>query len=327
MVIEDNPDDALLIREMMKEEKDGRFAYSHAGTLGTGLQSLRSQKADIVLLDLGLPDCTGLDTLTCFKAEFPNLPAVVMTGLSDEETAGTALGMGAQDYLVKGSMNADMLSRVLRYSIERARADEDLLNSKLLLQRMLDNTVKAMGRLVELRDPYTSGHQQRAAALAAAIAAELKLEQPRIGIIKMAATIHDIGKMYVPSDILSKPGKLSKMELDLIRTHAQSGFDVLSDTDFPEPAARMVLEHHERLDGSGYPGGLQGNEMLLESRILAVADVVEAMASHRPYRAALGIAAAMDELSSNRGRLYDPDAVDACLRLFNENGFSFAEVG
>ena len=183
-----------------------------------------------------------------------------------------------------------------------------------------------MVKIVEMRDPYTAGHQQKVADLATAIAREMKLEDTRIDQLRMAAVIHDIGKMYVPSDILSKPGKLSDIEFSLIKTHSQGGYDIVKGMDFPCNVAKTVLQHHERLDGSGYPNQLKGEDTLLEAKILAVADVIEAMASHRPYRPALGIDKALEEISKNKGKLYDPDVVDACLELFNSGKFEFKSV-
>jgi HD-GYP domain-containing protein (c-di-GMP phosphodiesterase class II) len=202
--------------------------------------------------------------------------------------------------------------------------DEDITNRKESTERMrkaLGATVQAMAVTVETRDPYTAGHQRRVADLARSIATEMNLSTDQIDGIRMAAIIHDLGKISVPAEILSKPTKLTALEFSLIKTHAQSGYDILKDIDFPWPIARMVLEHHERMDGSGYPNGLIAEETLLESRILAVADVVESMASHRPYRPALGIDAALKEIEKNRGALYDTGAVDACVRLFREKGF------
>jgi len=173
-----------------------------------------------------------------------------------------------------------------------------------------------------MRDPYTAGHQRRVAELASAIAKEMRLPKEKIEGIHMAGLIHDIGKIAVPAEILSKPSKLSKMEMDLIKAHSQVGYELLKEIDFPWPVANIVLQHHERLDGVGYPQGLKGDEILLEARILAVADVVEAMASHRPYRPALGLDAALDEIKQGKGKLYEPAAVDACLVLF-EKGFTF----
>jgi len=209
---------------------------------------------------------------------------------------------------------------------ERKLSEEKLLKSYESLKKTLDDAINTMAKIVETRDPYTSGHQQKVAGLAIAIAREMKLEDIRIDQLRMAAVIHDIGKMYVPSDILSKPGKLSDMEFALIKTHPQSGYDIVKGMDFPCNVAKAVLQHHERLDGSGYPNQLRGEDTLLEAKILAVADVVEAMASHRPYRPALGIDKALEEISKNKGELYDPDVVDACLELFNNGKFEFNSV-
>ncbi len=152
------------------------------------------------------------------------------------------------------------------------------------------------------------------------------MEDTRIDQLRIAAVIHDIGKMYIPSDILSRPGKLSAMEFNLIKIHSQSGYDIIKGMDFPCSVAESVLQHHERLDGSGYPNGLKGEDILLEAKILAVADVIEAMSSHRPYRPALGIDKALKEISKDRGRLFDPDVVDACLELFNSGKFEFKSI-
>jgi len=175
-----------------------------------------------------------------------------------------------------------------------------------------------------MRDPYTAGHQRRVGQLAAAIARELGLPEDTMRGIELAASIHDLGKISVPAEILSKPTKLTAIEFMLLKNHAQAGFDIIKDIKFPWPIATMVLQHHERQDGSGYPQGLKGEQILLESRILAVADVVEAMASHRPYREALGIDSALQEIQRGRGTLYDAAVVDACLRLFAEKRFTFS---
>jgi putative nucleotidyltransferase with HDIG domain len=209
---------------------------------------------------------------------------------------------------------------------ERKLTEEKLAKSYESVKKTLDDAINTMVKIVELRDPYTAGHQQKVADLATAIAMEMKLEDTRIDQLRTAATIHDIGKMYVPSDILSKPGKLSAIELGLIKTHSQSGYDIVKSMDFPCSIANTVLQHHERLDGSGYPGGMKGEDTLLEAKILAVADVVEAMASHRPYRPALGIDRALEEISNNKGKLYDTAVVDACLELFNSAKFQFKTV-
>jgi PAS domain S-box-containing protein/putative nucleotidyltransferase with HDIG domain len=197
----------------------------------------------------------------------------------------------------------------------------DRKNSVDQLRKALGGTIQAIASVVETKDPYTAGHQRRVADLARTIAREMGLSQEQIEGLRVAGIIHDIGKVSVPAEILSSPRKLTSLEFSLIKIHVQAGYDILKDIDFPWPIARMVLEHHERINGSGYPNGLTGDQILPESRILAVADVVEAMATHRPYRAALGLNAALEEITQNKGVLYDPEAVDACLRLFRDKGY------
>lgn len=189
------------------------------------------------------------------------------------------------------------------------------------MQITLKATIDAMAVTVEARDPYTAGHQRRVSDLAHAIATEMNLPKGQIEGIRMAGLVHDIGKISVPAEILSKPRKLTNIEFSLIKTHAQSGYDILKDIEFPWPIARMILEHHERMNGSGYPNGLTGDNLLLESQILAIADVVEAMASHRPYRPGLGIDTALEEITKHKGIHYNPDAVDACMKIFREKRF------
>lgn len=204
---------------------------------------------------------------------------------------------------------------------DRKRAEEALLDATERLKESLAGTVQIISTVAEARDPYTAGHQRRSSDLARMIASEMGLPPDRVDFTRVAASIHDIGKVAVPSEILSKPAKLTDIEFTLVKSHPQAGYDILRDIEFPWPVAEAILQHHERVDGSGYPNGMKGDEILLEARILAVADVVEAIASHRPYRSARGIDAALEEISKNRGILYDPDAVDACLKLFREKHY------
>jgi PAS domain S-box-containing protein/putative nucleotidyltransferase with HDIG domain len=206
---------------------------------------------------------------------------------------------------------------------ERKGVEKELYETLEKLRRAIDTTIKVMVAAVEARDPYTAGHQKRTTNLARAIANEMVLSQEKIEGIRMAGTIHDIGKLSIPAEILSKPSSLTNIEFALIKTHSKNGYEILKDVESPRPLADIVHQHHERLDGSGYPQGLKGEEILIEARILAVADVVEAMASHRPYRPALGIEAALKEIEKNKGTLYDPQVVEVCLRLFREKGFGF----
>jgi PAS domain S-box-containing protein len=206
---------------------------------------------------------------------------------------------------------------------ERKRTEDALQESLEKLRKTLQGTVQAMAMTVEISDPYTAGHQRRVSNLARTIAQEMGLSKDQIDALRMAGVIHDIGKICIPAEILSKPTKLTDIELQLIHIHSQVGHDILKEIEFLWPVAKIVLQHHERMDGSGYPKGIKGDEIMIESRILAVADVVEAIASNRPYRPAQGFDVAFNEISKNRGILYDADVVDACLRLFNEKGFKF----
>jgi PAS domain S-box-containing protein len=206
---------------------------------------------------------------------------------------------------------------------ERKQSEQKLKNTLESLRKAVSATIQVMVSAVETRDPYTSGHQIRSANLARTIAAEMKLSQDQIDAIRMAGAIHDIGKLSIPAEILSKPTKLSEIEFSLIKEHARQGWEILGNVESPWPLAEMVYQHHERMDGSGYPRNLKGDAILIEARILAVADVVESMASHRPYRPALGIDKALEEIKKNSGTLYDDTVVEVCLRLFREKGFQF----
>jgi putative nucleotidyltransferase with HDIG domain len=205
---------------------------------------------------------------------------------------------------------------------------ENKQNSTLRALRKTTGTmVQVIERMLEIRDPYTVNHHQRVADLARAIASELGFSTDRIDGLRLAGLIHDIGKIALPAEILSKPTRLTEAELQLVRTHPKIGYDLIKSIDMPWPVAMTVLQHHERLNGSGYPIGISGNEILLEAKILAVADVVEAMSSHRPYRPALGMAKALEEISQNSGVLYEKDVVEACLKVLQQNGFGFRYEG
>jgi PAS domain S-box-containing protein/putative nucleotidyltransferase with HDIG domain len=212
---------------------------------------------------------------------------------------------------------------VTRDISERKRSKEKLQKSYDKLRDTMIATVNTLASTVEMRDPYTAGHQRRVTILACAMAEEMGLTEEQFDGLRMAGLVHDIGKFSVPVEILNKPGRISETEFSIIKHHAQAGYNILKEIEFPWPVAQIVLQHHERLDGSGYPQGLKNGGIMLEAKILAVADVVEAMASHRPYRPALGIDAALEEITKNQDILYEPEMVDVCKRLFNEKGFKF----
>jgi putative nucleotidyltransferase with HDIG domain len=211
-------------------------------------------------------------------------------------------------------------------NIETANHFENMKIKHSELQKAMDGVVHALSLLVGSRDPYTAGHQRRVAGLAREIAKEIGLSDWQSRGVFIAGLLHDVGKISVPSEILSKPGKITTNEFDIIKNHSRVGYDILQKIEFPWPVTRAILQHHERLDGSGYPEGLAGNEIILEARILSIADVVEAMSSHRPYRPALGLANALAEIKKGRGVLYDAAIVDVCLRLLNKNESEFDRI-
>jgi putative two-component system response regulator len=223
--------------------------------------------------------------------------------------------------LEKANVN---LEHLVRERTRNLNESKETLNATLgRLRKTLGAIIEALAAVVETKDPYTAGHQHRVADLARAIATEMGLTPEQLDGIRLAASIHDIGKIRVPSEILNRPGKILDPEMEIIKCHPEAGYEVLKNIDFPWPVAEIELQHHERADGTGYPRGLKAEEGLVEAKVIAVADVVDAMSSHRPYRAALGIESALKEIEKGRGTLYDPDVVDACLKLFREKGFKF----
>jgi putative nucleotidyltransferase with HDIG domain len=207
--------------------------------------------------------------------------------------------------------------------VHALRLDKNLHTTLDHLRSSMNSTVEAIASMVELRDPYTAGHERRVAQLACAIGKEMGLPERQVEGLSVIGYLHDIGKIAAPAEILSKPTRLTEIEFAMVKAHVQAGYDILKNLEFPWPVAQAVLQHHERMDGSGYPQGLKGEDIILEARILMVADVVEAMASHRPYRSAIGLEAALAEIVANRGKFYDERVVDACVSLFTEKGFKF----
>ena len=457
LIIEDHEGDAGLIKEIFSECTQAVYNLAFSRSLADGLEHLKKGTTDIVLLDLSLPDSTGMEALLKTHAISPDVPIVVLTGLDDKAVAFKAVREGAQDYLLKGRIDGSGLEKAVLYAIERQRLSSEMervsreiqsledklqimfesvsvgitfsdldgtivdinqsavsligavnkneligksafdlfvpedrheamenlkktlekgssgvleytllgrggrklqveMNATLLrdrtnypvgfvaitkdiserkeaeerqrksmqrLEKAMEGFVQTIAAMVEQRDPYTAGHQRRVSRLAVAMAAGMGIPEETVNAVYMAGMIHDIGKISVPAEILAKPTRLTDIEFDMIKTHPQVGYDILKNVEFPWPIADIVLQHHERLNGSGYPKGLKGDEILLESRIIAVADVVEAMSTHRPYRPALGIDVALDEIRKNRGTLFDPHMVDACFELFEKGEFTF----
>lgn len=452
LLVEDDRDYVRLMNDTIARTQGDKFQIESVGSLAEARKRLRKAGCDVMVLDLGLPDSTGVATVKKLHALAPEVPIVVLSGSDAEETVYDAMQEGAQDYVVKGHLAHQTLLRSIQYAVGRKRSENalreseeryrELANSlpevvcevkengiiafanrnafrqfgyepadlekglnvlqmiapddhakvKTDIQRVLSGknvagdeffclrkdgttfpalvfagpiagtsggiagfraivvditerkriemelqasaaqlrltlaqTVNVLSSAIEIRDPYTSGHQRKVALLACAISREMGFSEDRIEGLRVAGVLHDIGKICVPSEILSKPSALTAGEYALIKTHAQVGCDILKNVDFPWPVADVVRQHHERMDGTGYPNALAGEAILPEARIIGVADVVEAMSSHRPYRPGMGVEKALDEVVKGRGTLYDPSAVDACLTLFRNKQFVWEE--
>lgn len=321
-------------------ERSG-FRCRLVSTASEARAAMEEEAFDLALCDVQLAGESGLEVARHIVARYPDTAVVMVTGMDDPAVAREAMEIGTYGYVVKPFKSGELLIRLANALHRRHLEMENRLHRTLLeemvqartqaldatierLRKTLDGAVQAMALTVEARDPYTAGHQRRVAELAEAMAREMGFSPHGVEGIRVAGTIHDLGKISVPAEILSKPGQISGIEFAIIQTHSRTGYEILRNIDFPWPVADMVLQHHERMDGSGYPSGLQGEALLPEARILCVADVVEAMSSHRPYRPALGLAAAAAEIRGKRGILYDPASADACVALLEQKGFTFS---
>ncbi len=292
-----------------------RFARLDVAANGEeGLRAFQEFHHDVVVTDIRMPRMDGLSMAEAIKDISQEVPVVVITAYNEVEYFQRAIEIGVDRYITK-PVNTDLLLMAIVKATRVRFHQREVEEARAATLEAMNQVVAVLARAIESRDPYTDGHQKRVANLAAAVGAELGLSPERQMGIRLGSTIHDVGKIQVPAELLSMPRKLSDAEFALIKEHVRAGYEILGDAAFPWPIADMVYQHHERLDGSGYPQGLKGDEICLEARIIAVADVVEAMSSNRPYRVALGLERAREELKANRGRLYDPEVVDACLRL------------
>ncbi|MGD0169057.1 MAG: HD domain-containing phosphohydrolase [Smithella sp.] len=322
--------------ENIVEESEDRYRHI-CETAGDGILLLEKSKGAITHANLAVKAMLGYSRKECIGKKLTDIGFA--EGKCDiQEILRTLEREGIiyyNDTSIKNKAGQDIdvdvcminNSRFIQCNIRditgRKQTEEDIKQNFLRTRKALEATIHAISSLAEQRDPYVAGHQHRVADLACAIATQMGLTTDRIEGISMAAAIHDIGKISIPADILGRPTKLTGTEFNFIKTHAKSGYDILKDIKFPWPIARMIIEHHERMNGSGYPKGLSKDSTLLESRILAVADVVEAMTSRRPYRPSLGIDAALNEITRNKSILYDPEVVDTCLRIFKMNNYKF----
>jgi putative nucleotidyltransferase with HDIG domain len=321
------------------------------------LKKLKEGSIDLIISDIMMPRMDGFQFCRKCKKDdrLKKIPFIFYTATyTDKKDEEFALNLGAERFIVK-PVELKVFLNIIKEVIEKHKEDGliappeepikkeeiylteyskrlieklekkilDLEKSKKQVKHLFEDVILTMDKITEIKDPYTAGHQQRISQLAVTIAKELNLPQDKIEGIRIAALLHDLGKICIPVETLNRPSKLSEIEYSLIRDHPQAGYDILKSIDFSYPIVKIILQHHERLNGSGYPQGLKSEDILLEAKIIGVADVVEAMSSHRPYRPALGIDKALEEISQNKGILYDPEVVDTCLKLFKEKGFKF----
>lgn len=338
LIVDDEESIRLAFRELLEMEG---HVIAEAENVEQAKNHLGHTRFDVVVSDIIMPGLKGTDLLKIVRQQETGAQVILVTGEPTIETASQAIREGAFDYLAK-----PVSARELRDTVDKAVKIKQLHDEKILLaeenkryqnhleqlveqrtaelKKALFGIVTAMSVTVEKRDPYTAGHQLRVAQLAKAIAAKLHLPKEQIDGVYLAGVIHDVGKISIPAEILVKPSKLTKDEFSIIKTHPEVGYEILKNIEFPWPIATVVLQHHERLDGSGYPQGLKEPAILSEAKILAVADVVEAMATHRPYRPALGIGPALEEVSRNSGLRYDKEIVEICHGLFYLDQYQFS---
>ncbi|MEE9910536.1 MAG: HD domain-containing protein [Deltaproteobacteria bacterium] len=358
ILLVDDEEPILDIMTMMLADEG--YDLHTAGSAEEGLEILKEfPDFSLIISDQMMPGMTGVQLLTQARKLCPNALRVLLTGYTDTDAIIDAINNGGIHlYLTKPWHKDELLYSInqllskAELLIENRRLDElvkkqnaelmelnknleekvrlktlhldlrarELKTSYERIQLILEGTVLAMSKIVESRDPYTAGHEQQVARIARIIGQGMSLPHEQVEAIRIAGSLHDIGKIAVPSEILTKPGRLSHLEMEMVKTHSQNAYDILKTIEFPYPIAQIILQHHERMDGSGYPQGLKGQDILLEARIIGVADVLEAMSAHRPYRPALGIEMAIDEITRHRALLYDEEVVDACLRIYKQEG-------
>jgi putative two-component system response regulator len=327
LIVDDNPVNIDLLLNILK----GEYRFGVAKNGAKALEYLEQNKPDLILLDVMMPEIDGFEVCKKLKADprFTGIEVIFITALSDAKYIAQGFELGAVDYITKPFKAAEVKARVqthmaLKKMKEALNRQNIVLENQVKgktaqLQEMFNATVGGMALMAESRDPYTAGHQHRVAQFACDIAKDMKLPEDQIEAIRIAGVLHDIGKIRTPVSLLNRPGKLLKAEWELIKTHPVVGFKILKQIPFPWQIAEIVYQHHERIDGSGYPRGLKEDEILLEAKILAVADVIEAITSHRPYRPALPMEFAFNEVKNYRGKLFDKDVVDAFLKASINN--------
>lgn len=330
LAVDDTPASLKLVTDLLRSEG---YKVRSAINGELALSAAAARPPELVLLDINMPGMHGFEVCKLLKAraDTHDVPVIFVSALSETEDKVTGFEAGGVDYVTKPYQREELLARVrthlelyrLRHELERIVEERTaaLRASEVKIRSNLFDSVAVLAAAAEMRDPYTAGHQRRVASIACAIAKKMSLAAAQIEGLRLAAVVHDIGKIKVPMELLTKVGKLSGDEFSTIKAHALAGYEILNGIDFLWPIAQIVVQHHERVNGSGYPHGLANGDILVESRILAVADVMDAIMSARPYRVGLGLEAALREISCNRGSLYGEAPVDACIELFTKDGW------
>jgi len=364
ILIVDDEDSILNAFKRILADEDYDVHVANNGAEGLNKLRTARKPYSLIISDQRMPEMNGVQFFAQAKDIFPDAVRILLTGYADSDSIIEAINKGGvhlyftkpwheEEILlhIKQSLskveilaenkrlielikdkNKELteLNKTLEKKAEEKTNDlliqtEKLKESYKKSQMILDGIVRTLSKIIETRDPYTSGHEDQVAKIACKIAREMKLTEEQVSFIHIAATLHDIGKISVPSEILTKPSVLNNLEREIIKTHCKVANDVLVNIDFPYPVAEIIYQHHERMDGSGYPRGLKGEQIALEARIIGVADVIDAMASYRPYRAALGVEAAIEEIIKFKGITYDPVVVDACLKVYQKTAKNLIE--
>jgi putative two-component system response regulator len=332
-------DDEKSIRDTlcMFLKKEG-FDAESAPDATVALQMFDYMEFDVVLTDIIMPRLSGMELLSNIRKNSQTVQIIIMTGEPTVDTAVEAVRNGANDYLSK-PINKESLIKAVKKAVQIKQLHDEkaaLEKQNQLYQRTLEEMVdqrtqelssamqsiiSLLSTVVEVRDPYTAGHQVRVGNLSAAVAKKMNLSDKTIDFVRIIGYIHDIGKIVIPTEMLSKPGILSSLEMQMIKNHPVYGYEMITKVNLPALIGETILQHHERCNGSGYPNAIKNDEISIEAKILMVADVVEAMMSHRPYRPALGLRAALEEIKQNAGILYDPQIVNVCFDLFEKDNY------
>jgi putative nucleotidyltransferase with HDIG domain len=365
ILIVDDEDSILNAFKRILADENYDVHVANSGLEGLNKLRSATKPYSIIISDQRMPEMSGVQFFSKAKEIFPDAIRILLTGYADSDAIIEAINKGGVHlYFTKPWHEEEILLHIkqslskveilaenkrlvelireknkelteLNKALEQKALEktndlliqtEKLKESYQKSQIIMDGIVRTLSKIIETRDPYTAGHEDQVAKIACKIAREMKLPEEQISFIHIAATLHDIGKICVPSEILTKPSALNNLEKAIIKTHCKVANDVLANIEFPYPVAEVIYQHHERLDGSGYPRGLRGNEIALEARIIGVADVIDAMASYRPYRPALGVDAAIEEIVKYRGITYDPDVVDACLTVYKKTARTLIET-